>query len=416
MPDLDEIRSCFPTLERVEAARRAPVVYLDGPAGSQVPRQVQAAVLASLGKHSANRSGCFPGSRETDAMFAMAHQTLADFLGAADADEIVFGANMTSLTFALSRAIARTWKPGDEIIVSRLDHAANVDPWVLAAQDCGAVVRHIDVHLEDCTLDLDSFDHALSERTRLVAVGYASNATGTINPVAELVRRAKSVGAMTFIDAVHFAPHGLLDVQAIGCDFLVCSAYKFFGPHVGFLWGRRELLETLQPYKLRPAPESIPGRWMTGTQSHEGISGAAAAVDYLVEISGHGEARAMSRRARLTATFDWITAHERALVRPLLDYLVNRDDVRVWGITDPARHVERVPTVSITHRSRTPWEMAEALAARDVWAWHGNHYALPFTETAGLEPHGTLRMGMLHYNTVDEVQRVIRALDDVLGE
>lgn len=284
---------------------------------------------------------------------------------------------------------------------------------MLAAQDAGATVRFIDVRLSDCTLDLESFTRQLSPRTRLAAVGYASNATGTINPVSTIVAQARAVGALTFLDAVHFAPHGLIDVQAIGCDFLACSAYKFFGPHVGVLWGRRELWESLTPYKLRPAPETLPGRWMTGTQNHEGIVGTAAAVEYLAEIGRTDGGASGSRRRQLQAAFEVITAYERELVQPLLAYLSQRTDFRVWGITDPARLAERVPTVSVTHTRLTPQQLAEHLEARGLWTWAGNHYALPFTEAAGLEPHGTLRVGLLHYNTAEEVQRLIAALEEI---
>lgn len=405
------IRPAFPALQR--KIDGIPVAYFDGPAGSQTPRQVIAAVTDYLARHNANRGASFAASRTTDQLLDAAHAAVADLLGTEDPGEVVFGANMTTLTFSLSRAVARTWKPGDEVLVSRLDHDANVTPWVLAAQDTGATVRYIDVRLSDCTLDLDSFERQLSPRTRLVAVGYASNATGAVNPVAKIVAQARAVGALTFLDAVHFAPHGLIDVRAIGCDFLACSAYKFFGPHVGVLWGRRELWESLTPYKLRPAPETLPGRWMTGTQNHEGIVGTAAAVEYLAEIGRTDGGASGGRRQQLQAAFEVITAYERELVRPLLAYFSQRPDFRVWGITDPARLAERVPTVSVTHARLTPRQLAEHLEARGLWTWTGNHYALAFTEAAGLEPHGTLRIGLLHYNTAEEVNRLIAALEEI---
>jgi cysteine desulfurase family protein (TIGR01976 family) len=410
---LQSVRGLFPALRREQD--RQPVVYFDGPAGTQVPQNVIDAIADYLANHNANCGAPFDTSRETDAILDGARAALADLLGATDADEIAFGPNMTTLTLALSRALGRTWKPGDEIIVSRLDHDANVTPWVLAARDAGAVVRDIDVNHADCTLDLGSFEAALNERTRLVAVGYASNCVGTVNPVATIAQRARSVGALTVIDAVHYAPHGLIDVRRIGCDLLVCSAYKFFGPHIGILWGRRELLESLQPYKLRPSPDTVPGRWMTGTQNHECIAGAAAAVDYLAAIGRRIDAGAPSRRAQLERAFDAVTAHERALGARLLSGLTELPGVRVWGITDLHRLTDRVPTVSFTHARLTPRDIATRLAECGIYVWPGNHYALPFTEALGLEPHGTLRVGIVHYNTAEEVDRLLAELERIVG-
>ncbi|MCA9052733.1 MAG: cysteine desulfurase-like protein, partial [Planctomycetaceae bacterium] len=390
------------------------IAYFDGPAGSQCPQAVIDAVAEYLATHNANRGAPHATSRETDGLMAEAHRAAADFLGAVDEHEIVFGPNMTSLTFALSRALRRTWRSGDEVIVSRLDHDANVTPWVLAAESVGAEVRYIDVRLDDCTLDMDSFEAALSERTKLVAVGYASNVTGTINPVREIAARASSVGARCFVDAVHYAPHGRIDVRDIGCDFLVCSAYKFFGPHVGLLCGDTELLQSLPVEKLRPAPSGSPDRWMTGTQNHEGIAGTLACIDYLAGIGCSMTGAQPARREALGVAFESIHQYETALVRPLLEFLAGRRGVRVWGITDPARRHERVPTVSITCDRQTPQELNRALAAEGLWTWAGNHYAVPFTEAAGLEPNGTLRIGLLHYNTADEVRRLIEALDRLL--
>ena len=406
------IRSMFPALARREHGKE--VAYFDGPAGSQCPQSVIDAVADYLASRNANRGAPHTTSRETDRIIAEAHRAAADFVGANDEHEIVFGPNMTSLTFALSRALRRNWRSGDEVIVSRLDHDANVTPWVLAAESVGAQVRTIDVRLDDCTLDLSSFEAALSERTKLVAVGYASNATGTINPVRTIAAGARSVGALCFIDAVHYAPHGLMDVCDIGCDFLVCSAYKFFGPHVGLLWGQRDLLQSLPVEKLRPAPSGSPDRWMTGTQNHEGIAGTLACIDYLAGIGRSLAGAQPARREALGAAFVAIREHETALVRPLLEFLAGRNGVRVWGITDPARLQDRVPTVSITCDRQTPQELNQALAAEGLWTWAGNHYAVPFTEAAGLEPNGTLRIGLLHYNTADEVSRLIDTLDRVL--
>ena len=436
--NLSDVRSQFPALAREQNGQ--PVAYFDGPAGTQVPQLVADAVCDCLLHHNANSGAPFDTSREADAILDAGRRAVADLLGASDADEIAFGQNMTSLTLATSRAIGRAWQPGDEIIVSRLDHDANVTPWVVAARDAGAAVKHIEINPHDCTLDLNSFEAALSERTKLVAVCYASNASGTINPVAHIVARAKSVGALTWIDAVHYAPHGLIDVQATGCDFLVCSAYKFFGPHIGILWGRRELLGSIQPYKLRPSPDNLPGRWMTGTQSHEGIAGLTAAVDYLAALGrraipnvppsprpspateakaepnathgGGGDGR--SRRERLKLAFSQIVAYERDLGARLIVGLQRFPGLKIWGITHPGHLHERVPTISVTHVHKSPRDLSEALARQGLYTWAGNHYALPFTEALGLEPHGTLRIGLVHYNTAEEVDRLLAALVEIV--
>jgi cysteine desulfurase family protein (TIGR01976 family) len=406
--DVDWCRRQFPALGSKVNGR--PAVFFDGPGGSQVPERVIAAVSEYLGRTNANHGGLFATSRESDALLDAAHRALADLFGTSDPETIVFGPNMTSLTLALSRALAKTWGPGDEVLVSRLDHDANVSPWVLASRDAGATVRHIEIHPEDCTLDMDDFAAKLSPRTRLVAIGHASNAVGTINPVEEIVRQSHQAGALVYVDAVHSAPHLLLDVARLGCDFLVASAYKFFGPHVGTLWGRRELLEDLPAYKVRPAPNDLPGRWMTGTQNHEGIVGAMAAVEYLAELGRRFPRRGTDRRAALEAAFAAITAYERELVGLLLAGLATIPDVRVWGITHPGRMHERVPTVAITRRKLTPRQMAQRLGEQGFFVWHGNFYALPLTEALGLEPEGLLRIGLLHYNTGDEVQRLLDAV------
>ena len=409
---LDALRDTFPALSRPGPS--GPVAYFDGPAGTQVPQTVIDAVVDYLGHHNANCGAPFGTSRESDAILDEAHRAAADFLGAGDPGEIAFGPNMTTLTLSLGRALARTWEPGDEIIVSRLDHDANVTPWVLAARDAGATVKHIDVEHEDCTLDMQSFQEALTEKTRLVAVGYASNCVGTINPIQRITEMARSAGALTFIDAVHYAPHGLIDVEEIGCDFLACSAYKFFGPHIGILWGRRDLLETITPYKLRPSSDALPGRWMTGTQNHECIAGVRAAIDYIGSIGSRIDPAAESRRDQLRGAFSAIQVHERELGRRLIQGLRVIPGLRIWGIVDEDRLPERVPTVSCTHDSLTPHEIAARLAESGFYVWPGNHYALPLTETLGLEPHGTLRIGAVHYNTADEVDRLLVALRRVI--
>ena len=409
--DVAWCRQQFPALERRLDGR--PVVFFDGPAGSQVPRRVVDAVSEYLLHTNANHGGVFPTSRESDAMLRAAHQALADLLGSDDPDTIAFGPNMTSLTFALSRALGRTWRPGDEIVVTRQDHDANVSPWVLAARDSGATVHHVGIRGEDCSLDMDDLAEKLSPRTRLVAVSGASNAAGTINPVAEIVRLAHQVGALVFLDAVHLASHGLLDVRGWDCDFLACSAYKFFGPHVGVLWGRRELLAELPAYKVRPAPDDLPGRWMTGTQNHEGIAGTLAAVEYLADLGRHLVPEAAPGRAAIEAAFAGITAYERGLVGELLTGLAELPGVKVWGITDPRRLDQRVPTVAITHNRLRPAELAVWLAERGIFVWHGNFYALPLSEALGLEPDGLVRIGLLHYNTEEEVQRLLATLAEL---
>ena len=410
MNDLVEYcRRQFPALRR--ELNGLPVTYLDGPAGTQVPQSVIDAVSHYYAHNNANHGGRFATSRESDAVLDEAHRAMADLLGADDPETISFGPNMTSLTFALSRALSKTWKAGDEVLVTRLDHDANVTPWVLAARDAGATAKFVEIHRHDCTLDLDDFRSKITDRTRLVAVGCASNSVGTINPVTEICRWAREAGALSFLDAVHFSPHAAIDVRSFGCDFLVCSAYKFFGPHVGVMWGRRGLLEELPAYKVRPAPNSLPGKWMTGTQNHEGIAGVLAAVDYLADIGRrHAEDNSLNRRTALLEAFATIGDYERQLVGRLLAGLAELKDVTVWGITDPNRSAERLPTVSITHARMRPDELAEYLGERGLFVWHGNYYALQLTETLGLEPDGMVRIGLVHYNTVAEVDRLLDVL------
>ena len=407
--DVAWCRRQFPALDRTVGGR--PAVFLDGPGGSQVPRRVIDAVVNYLAHTNANHGGTFPTSRQSDALLDAAHQAVADLMGTADPETMVFGANMTSLTFALSRALAQTWQPGDEIVVTQMDHDANVSPWVLAARDSGATVRQVAIRAEDCTLDLDYLAGKLSPQTKLVAVTAASNAVGTINPVDRIATMAHQAGALVYVDAVHFAPHGSVDVGRWGADFVAASAYKFFGPHVGVLWGRRELLARLPAYKVRPAPDAIPGRWMTGTQNHEGIAGTMAAVEYLADLGRSLAPRSADRRAALEAAYAAIVAYERHLAEVLLAGIGQMPQWRVWGITDPARLDRRVPTVAITHRTIAPRELAARLAEQGFFVWHGNFYALPLTEALGLEPEGLLRIGLMHYNTAEEVERLLAALD-----
>jgi cysteine desulfurase family protein (TIGR01976 family) len=412
---IHSIRKQFVGLHRLQDHQ--PVAFFDGPAGSQVPECVVDAVASYLRYTNCNRAAAFATARESDAILEEAHRALADFVGADDPNGISFGANMTSQTLALSRALGRLWKAGDEIIVTRLDHDANVSPWVLAARDAGVTVHHVELNPDLATLDLDDFRKKLSSRTKLVAIGFASNATGTVNPVREMTRLAHDAGALVFIDAVHYAPHGRINVRELECDFLACSAYKFFGPHVGVLWGRRELLESIRPYKLRPSPDYLPGKWMTGTQCHEGIAGAAAAVNYLASIdamlddnAGHED---QSRSAKLDRVFSRIMEYEKTLTRAFLSGLRDVPGIRIWGVTSVDQIDERVPTFSMTFPNRTPRQAAEWLAQRGLYVWNGNHYALPYTETVGLEPGGTLRAGALHYNTPEEIQRLCHALREM---
>jgi cysteine desulfurase family protein (TIGR01976 family) len=410
--DVQGVRARFPALSQFQDDR--PVVFFDNPAGTQCPQAVIDAVSGYLTSQNANRGGAFTTSRRSDAMLADAHQAMADLLGAASPAEIVFGANMTTLTFGVSRALARTLVAGDEIVVTHLDHDANIAPWLLVAEDVGAVVRWVDIRPDDCTLDLESLARQLSPRTRIVAVGSASNAVGTINDVRSIVRMAHAAGALVFVDAVQYAPHGVIDVQDLGCDLLACSAYKFFGPHVGVLYGRLDLLERLTAYKVRAAGDRPPDKFETGTQNHEGIAGAMAAVEYLASLAdepGPESSGPAPRRARLRSALSRLEQHERLLCARLLEGLADVPGVRVWGIAGPARVRERVPTVSFTLDGRRPTDVTTRLARAGIFATAGHFYAVALIRRLGLEPAGGLvRVGLAHYNTVDEVDRLIAEL------
>jgi cysteine desulfurase family protein (TIGR01976 family) len=406
--DFAALRKQFPGLNQ----RRDGItpIFLDGPAGTQVPQCVIDEMVYYLTHCNANHGGAFATSIESDGIVDDAHAAVADFLNAPSFDEIIFGQNMTSLTFHLSRSIAKILKPGDEVMVTRLDHDANVSPWILPARDAGAMVRWIDINREDCTLNLDHFRSQLSEKTKWVAVGLASNGVGTINDAATIAKDAKRAGAMVFVDAVHFAPHGPIDVQALGCDFLACSAYKFFGPHVGVLWGRPELLESLPCYKVRPSSDELPGKWMTGTQNHEGLAGVAAAVDYLADLADSNP----NRRARLRQAMSAIQNYEQTLSKHLLAGLAQRPRFRVLGVRDVARLKERVPTISITAKDQSPQQMCEYLASKQIYSWAGNSYALEVSEQLGLEASGGfLRLGLVHYNTTGEINTLLQVLDEM---
>jgi cysteine desulfurase family protein (TIGR01976 family) len=409
--DVDAIRSEFPSLQLAQGGRQ--VVFLDGPGGTQVPQRVIDAVADYYRTSNANEGGAFATSARTDAVVADARAAVADLYGADSPDEIKFGYNMTTLTFHLSRSIGARLAPGDEILVTTLDHEANVSPWRAVARDRGLVVRTVDIRTDDCTLDLDDLDARLSPRTRLVAVGYASNAVGTINPVAEIARRAHAAGAWVYVDAVHFAPHGSIDVRAIGADFLVSSAYKWFGPHLGALWGRAELLAELPHYKVRPAHDDFE----TGTPNLEGIAGTLAAVEYLASVgSGFGVGGgSTSRREQLTAAMAAIREHELDLAQRLISGLGAIRGVHIWGITDGSRFAaERVPTVSITLSDMSARDAATALGGRGIFAWDGDFYATGLIERLGLvQGGGLLRLGLVHYNTAAEVDRVLEAIEEV---
>ncbi len=411
MLDVSSIRAQFPALQ--EAYNGRPAVFFDNPGGTQVPRRVIDAVNDYFVRRNANTHGVFETSRRTDAIIDRARQAAADLLGA-DAGEIVFGNNMTSLAFMLSRSLAQEFGPGDEIVVTRLDHDANIMPWVMMAEDRGATVHWADVDMETCTLDIEHLQSLITPRTKLVAVGYASNASGTINDVRTVVDWAKANGAYTFIDAVQYAPHGLIDVKALDCDFLACSAYKFFGPHMGILYGKREHLERLRAYRVRPAGDEPPDKWEQGTKNHEGLAGTAAAIDYIAELGvSYGGAFADApRREKLRAAWKEIAAYEQMLIERMIDGLQLVPRTRVYGITSRLDWTKRVATISIRKEGTTPQQLAEALAAENIFAWDGNFYALALTERLGVEPSGgLLRLGMAHYNTLDEIDRCLRVIE-----
>lgn len=408
MLDIEYVRKFFPSLKQTLGGRE--VVFFDNPGGTQVPQSVANAMTDYLFTNNANHGGAYATSRRSDAMLEEAHRAMADMLGASSAEEIVFGPNMTSLTFTLSRAFAHWVKPGDEIVVTRLDHDANISPWMLLARDTGASLCWVDFHTGDCTLDMEDLERLLSKKTKLVACGYASNAVGTINPVKTITEMAHQVGALIYVDAVQYAPHGVIDVRALDCDFLVCSAYKFFGPHEGVLYGKHDLLERLPAYKVRPAKDRPPHKFETGTQNHEGIAGTLAAVEYLASLSGASPEKA-SRRERLVAAVKRIEAYELGLVSRLISGLVQVEGLQLYGIKEPARFQERVPTVAFRIDGFSPRQVAESLGEKGIFVWDGNYYALAVTERLGFEDKGGMvRVGLVHYNTEEEIDRLIEGL------
>jgi cysteine desulfurase family protein (TIGR01976 family) len=409
--DLAWVRAQFPAL--AQTVNGNPAVFLDGPGGTQVPQRVIDAIADYLAHNNANTGGAYQTSRNTEHMIAEARSAMADFLNS-DADEIVFGQNMTTLTYAISPAIGRELGPGDEIVLTLLDHDANFSPWK-ALEEKGVVIRTVKFNEDDFALDMQDLAANIGERTRLVAVGYASNALGTINDVAEVVRLARQVGALSYIDAVHYAPHGQIDVRALDCDFLVCSTYKFFGPHMAALYGKREHLQRLQPYKLRPNTDNIPNCWEWGTLSHEGIAGIKACVDYWEEIGRRSNPTVATRRAAIEAAHELIHQHERAMMEKMIAGLIAIPGLKLYGISDPNRFENRCATFAVRIEGHTPLELATKLGERGIFTWDGNYYALNVTEQLDVERlGGFLRIGLVHYNTMEEVEKALGALREIV--
>jgi cysteine desulfurase family protein (TIGR01976 family) len=412
MFDVERVRSLFPALGREQDGR--PAVIVDAPGGSQVPATVIEAMSRHLASGVSNSGGAFATSRETDAVVAAARRAGADLVGA-DPGEIVFGPNSTTLLFHLSRSFSRTLRPGDEVVVTRLDHDANIRPWVRAASDAGATVRWVDLRVEDATIDEASFDAALSDRTRLVAFTLASNGVGTVTPAARLAARAKAAGATVVVDGVHAAQHRAIDFPALGADVLAVSPYKVFGPHLGMLAVRRELLDTWDPDHVRPADEyEGAARWETGTQNHEGLAGFTASVDYLSECGrSYADPADDTRRAAVMAAFEIFGVHERGLAQRFLEGLSRIRDARLFGIADPGRLDERTPTFAIRLGDQDPAKTAAALGEGGIFVWDGHYYAIELFERLGvLQMGGAVRVGFCHYHTPAEVDRVLEALTD----
>lgn len=410
------IRQQFPSLDRNE-------VFFDNPGGTQISRQSLDRLQRYLLECNANHAGAFRTSLQSDSILQEARVAMADFLNAASPNEIVFGNNMTTLTFNISRSLARTLSASDEIVVTRLDHDANISPWLLVAEERGCKVTWVDFDVEDGTLKADEFARALEGRPKIVAFGYASNALGTINPARKLAHMAREAGAIVYIDAVQFAPHGPIDVADLGCDFLVCSSYKFFGPHAGILYGRLDLLNELKAYKVRPASDDPPYKFETGTQNHEGIAGVLGAIEYFEWLGGQfggsqdwRESNYVGRRLTLKKATTAIRAAEFELSRALIEAIESVPGTRIYGITDTRRLEERVPTVSFTLEGMHPRLLAERLAEAGFYVWDGNYYALAVTQRLNVEDQGgMLRVGAVHYNTLDEVARFRVALARLAG-
>ena len=410
--DLNLIRQQFPALNR-------PAVFFDNPGGTQIASPSLDRINRYLLECNANHEGQFETSRKSDEVLHDAHVAMADFLNAARPEEVVFGNNMTTLSLHLSRSLSRTLNPGDEIVVTRMDHDANISPWMLIAEDRGCNLTWVDFDVEDGTLNVDEFARAMERKPKIAAFGYASNALGTINPVRKLTRMAKEAGALVYIDAVQYAPHGPIDVQDTGCDFLVCSSYKFFGPHAGALYGRYDLLDGLKAYKVRPATDELPGKFETGTQNHEGIAGVLGALEYFEWIGNQFGDKNLEglkdqysgRRLVYKQAMTAIRAYEFELSRALIEAIQSVPGTHIYGLTDMKRLDERVPTVSFTLEGRDPAEVAAKLGDAGFYVWDGHYYALAVVERLGLlDQGGMVRVGAAHYNTLDEVSRFRDAL------
>jgi len=410
---IEQIRSRFPGLNRQVSEHQA--IFFDGPGGSQSPESVGDAVKHYLLHQNANVGMSFATSIETDELIDETMQACADLLGCTDHREIVFGQNMTSLTIQLASALSRTWNSDDEVVVTRSDHDANVRPWVLAAQWSGAKIRWIDIDPSGCTHRIETINQNINENTVMVAIGAASNFSGTINDVKGICSKAHAVGAEVFVDAVHYAPHGLIDVGEMGCDYLACSSYKFFGTHQGILWGKFNRLSELPVAKLRVSSEEVPFRWMTGTQGHESMAGTLAAIEHLAWLGRMISEEDLSRREALSVAFSAIEEYESELCWNMIQGLQRIRGLKIWGITNPSMKKHRAPTVSFTHPSMTAEQIGAALADEGIFAWAGNFYALELSEALGLEPEGALRVGLLHYNTAEEVERFIEVLSGILA-
>ena len=412
------VRQQFPSLHR-------PAVFLDNPAGTQIAKQSLDRINRYLLEHNANHEGLFETSRRSDEVLHQAHAAMADFLNASRPEEIIFGNNMTTLTLHISRSLARNLQVGDNILVTRLDHDANISPWMLVAEDQGCNLIWVDIDVEKGTLDLDDFAKALERKPKIAAFGYASNLLGTVNPVGKLTRMAQDAGALVYIDAVQYAPHGPIDVQELGCDFLVCSSYKFFGPHAGALYGKYDLLNELKAYKVRPASDELPYKFETGTQNHEGIAGVLGALEYFEWLAGQfgGEytqtwkqAGFSGRRLVYKQAMSVIRNYEYELSKALIGIIGSVLGTRIHGVTDSDGLEERVPTVSFTVEGKDPAKIADALGQQGVYVWNGHNYALAIVERMGLmEAGGMIRVGPVHYNTVDEIERFGEVLKQVVS-
>lgn len=409
---INRIRREFPALSRSRNGRTR--IFLDNPAGTQLPRQVVEAVSNALVDAASNYGGFFENSRNAEAISARAHDAMADFVNAHSPNEIVVGQSMTGLTLHMSRSLGRLLAPGDEIIVTRMDHEGNVSPWLSLAEDLDLVVKWLPFNLDAWKIEPGDLQALLGPRTRLLALNHASNLTGSINDVADLVALARSAGVMTYVDAVQLAPHQCIDVRALGCDFLVCSSYKFFGPHLGVLWGRRQLLDELTAYRARCAPDTSPGKWETGTPQTELLAGLAACVGYYDWLGGEVSDEG-SRRGRIEAAYRAAADHEARLVTRLIDGIKSIPGATIHGITNPNRVGERVPTVSMTHDRVSPPQVAERLARDGICIWSGHNYALEVVRHLGIdEDTGVVRIGLAHYNTEEEVDKALDALEAAL--